>query len=197
MQKAVHVLKFPQVGPELLVLGEHSRQKGFSVSLLERLEKLYKKAGGKALRYMVKLVTNYRCHEDIVSLSEKLFYEPPLRSTVPEHSIHPDAPHSLVFVCSNLQTPEPCESPINDTEAKIIIEEMSKYTSNWPKDSWGAKVDPSQICIMSPSRTQVRVNYLLTVSRYLFNCTLCQKHWLLLWIILRSMLLKSGFLTRI
>ena len=125
------------------------------MSLLERLEEIYKKAGGKALCYLAKLVTNYRCHGDIVSLAEKLFYEPPLKSVVPQHSTHPDAPFPLVFVCSSLRPPEPSESPINDLEAEIIIDQMSKYVSKWPKDSWGARLDPSQMCIMSPSRTQV------------------------------------------
>ena len=142
--------------PDLLVLGERSREKGFSRSLLERLEILYTTSGKPALSYIVRLVTNYRCHHDILSLAEKLFYKIPLKSVVPANSTHPDAPFPLVFVCSDLQSPQPSESPINEMEARIVIEQLLIFAPGWPQDSWGAKFDPSQICVMSPSRTQVR-----------------------------------------
>ena len=151
------------------MLGEQPREKGFSISLLERLEMHYKKCGGNALSYLFKLVTNYRCHEDILSLAEKLFYEPPLKSVVPATSTHPDAPFPLVFICSDLQQPQPSENPINELEARIVIEQLSKFAPGWPQDSWGAKLDPTQICVMSPSRTQVRLK---SVRMHLLHSTI-------------------------
>jgi serine/threonine protein kinase len=144
-----------QVGPDLLVLGEQPRQRGFSRSLLERLEMHYAKSGASAASYIVKLVTNYRCHQDILSLAEKLFYKFPLKSVVPATSTHPEAPFPLVFVCSDLQVPVPSGNPVNEMEARIVIEQVQKFAPGWPQDYWGAKLDPAQICVMSPSRTQV------------------------------------------
>ena len=77
---------------------------------------------------------------------------------VKSNSTHPEAKFPLVFVCSELTSPSlPTESQVNEPEGKVIIEQLEKYCSGWPKDSWGAKLDPSQICVMSPSRTQVRI----------------------------------------
>ena len=136
------------------MLGELPREKGFSVSLLERLEKHYQEVGGAALHYLVRLVTNHRCHEDILSLAEELFYKPDLKSKVPVDSTHPDAPFPLTFVCSSISPHQPSEDPVNELEARVVIEQMSKYTTGWPQDRWGTK-HPSEICIMSPSRRQV------------------------------------------
>ena len=142
------------MGPALLVLGEKPREKGLSVSLLERLEKHYQQVGGNALDYMVQLVTNYRCHKDIMSLSNELFYKSLLKSGVQDDSTHPDAPFPLIFVCSSINPLQPGEDPVNELEAGVVIEQMSKYVRNWPKDRWGTLL-PSEICIMSPSRRQV------------------------------------------
>lgn len=149
------------MGPDLLVLGEQSREKGFSRSLLERLEECYTRSGKSALSYTAKLVTNYRCHPDILSLAEKLFYSDSLKSVVPAKSTHPDAPFPLVFVCSDLKTPKPSENPVNESEAAIIIEQLQRFAPGWPQDRWGAKLDPKQICLMSPSRTQVRPSIII------------------------------------
>ena len=143
------------MGPDLLVLGEIPREGGFAISLLERLEIHYNKMGENAAPYIVRLETNYRCHRDLLSLAEKLFYKSTLKSVVPPESTHPSAPFPLVFVCSALTPPKPSDNPINGPEARIIIEQLHKFAQGWPKDYWGMKVDPSQICVMSPSRTQV------------------------------------------
>ena len=143
------------MGPDLLVLGEQPRERGFSTSLLERLEMHYIRMGRIAAPYIVRLETNYRCHRDILSLAEKLFYKFPLKSLVSSESTHPNAPFPLVFVCSDLTPPQPSDNPINEPEARIIIEQLQKFARGWPKDSWGMKVDPSHICVVSPSRTQV------------------------------------------
>ena len=75
---------------------------------------------------------------------------------MPPDSTHPDAQFPLVFVCSSVTPPEPSDSPINETEANATIEQLKKYIPGWPQDRWGCRVDPQQICLMSPSRTQVR-----------------------------------------
>ena len=116
----------------------------------------YAQSGASAASYIVKLVTNYRCHQEILSLAEKMFYKMSLKSVVPALSTHPEAPFPLVFVCSDLQDPLPSENPVNEKEARIVIEQVQKFAPGWPQDYWGAKLDPSQICVMSPSRTQVR-----------------------------------------
>ena len=113
--------------------------------------------GRRAAPYITRLVTNYRCHNDILSLSERLFYDLTLKSVVPAESTHPNAPYPLVFVCSDITKPLPSENPINELEARIIIEQLQKYAPGWPQDRWGSKVDPSQICLMSSSRSQVRM----------------------------------------
>ena len=116
----------------------------------------YTRIGRSAEPYIVRLVTNYRCHRDILDLAEKMFYKCPLKTVVPAESTHPDAPFPLVFVCSDLTKPQPSENPTNENEARIVIEQLQKFAPGWPQDYWGAKVDPSQICVMSPSRSQVR-----------------------------------------
>ena len=147
------------MGPDLLVLGEQARKEGFSVSLLERLEKDYHNCGGNAASYIARLQTNYRCHPDILNLAEKLFYKSPLKSVVPPNSTHPEAPFPLVFVCLDVSQPKPCDNPINEIEAKVIIEQLKKYVPGWPQDSWGTKPDSRQICLMSPSRMQVSFDF--------------------------------------
>ena len=118
---------------------------------------LYTQSGASAASYIIKLVTNYRCHQDILSLAEKLSYHIQLKSVVSAISTHPEATFPLVFVCSVLKNPLPSENPVNEMEARIVIEQVQKFAPGWPQDFWGAKLDPSQICLMSPSRTQVRI----------------------------------------
>ncbi|CAI8022524.1 Probable RNA helicase SDE3, partial [Geodia barretti] len=142
-----------QVGPQLLVLGDQPRKEGFSISLLERLENEYNNFGISADSYIARLETNFRCHPDILHLAGKLFYNCSLKSDVKPESTHPDAPFPLVFICSDIIHPHPSENPINELEAKIVVEQLKKFGSGWPQDCWGAKLDPSQICLMSPSRT--------------------------------------------
>ena len=137
------------------MLGDQPRKEGFSISLLERLENEYNNFGISADSYIARLETNFRCHPDILYLAEKPFYNCSLKSVVPPESTHPDAPFPLVFICSDITDPRPSDNPINELEAKIVVEQLKKFGSGWPQDYWGAKLDPSQICLMSPSRTQV------------------------------------------
>ena len=162
------------MGPDLLVLGEQPRGKGLSVSLLERLEKHYQQVGGAAMDYLVRLVTNYRCHGDILSLAEELFYKSSLKSEVPADSTHPEAPFPLIFVCSSISPPQPGENPVNELEARVVIEQLSKYAPGWPQDRWGENFDPSQICIMSPSRSQVSS---CISSRSQVSSCISSNHW--------------------
>ena len=137
------------------MLGEQPREKGFSVSLLERLEKHYQQVGEDALHYLVRLVTNYRCHKDIMSLAKKLLYKSFLKSEAPANSTHPRALFPLILVCSSISPPQPSENPVNELEARVVIEQLSKYAPGWPQDRGGKTFDPLQFCVMSPSRSQV------------------------------------------
>ena len=71
-------------------------------------------------------------------------------------SAHPDAPFPLLFVCSSIDdTVRSIESNANESEARIVLEQVTKYADNWPVHGWGKK-DLSQTCFISPSRSQVR-----------------------------------------
>ena len=103
-----------QVGPALLVLGDETRQSGFKLSLLERLQVQYKKIGETAEKYLVTLSCNHRCHKDILAIPHQLFYTG-LQCKAYKAETHPQAPYPLLFVCSNL-SPDSC-SP--EVEAQV------------------------------------------------------------------------------
>lgn len=131
------------------VLGEEARENGLKYSLLERLQALYQKYGGCALRHMVSLNTNYRCHEDVMKIPNELFYESKIKSHPQDAFPHHMAAYPLVFVCSSLT------SEVNhELEAQLLLKEVERFViSNWPVN-WGKK-DPRKVCIVTPSRTQV------------------------------------------
>ena len=142
-----------QVGPALLVLGDEAREHGLKSSLLERLLCLYKTFPHHiSLNYCATLVTNYSCHSEILALPAKLFYpDSPLKCKVPETVTHPNARYPLLFVCSSLdEEVQATDSVTNDSEAKILLQQVSRFTESWP-GSWDAK----DFCIITQTRSQV------------------------------------------
>ena len=100
MQLLIVCRLFLQVGPSLLVLGEEAQDNGLNKSLLERLQNLYKKTPQLSSHCCASLLTNYRCHKEIVQFSSSLFYEQSQQCQVPDRVAHPAAPFPLLFVCS-------------------------------------------------------------------------------------------------
>jgi superfamily I DNA and/or RNA helicase len=142
----------------MLVLGSKARDNGLDKSLLERLLLHYQgMPGGIASNHHVTLVTNYRCHPDILELSGNLFYETPLKppddKAPPE--LHPEYSTSFVFVCSSYsEKVGETNRNTNEEEAIVILEKLRELSENWPYREWGDR-DLFKACIMSPSRSQV------------------------------------------
>ena len=140
----------------MLVLGDEAQENGLAVSLLERLQRQYSAMGAAASRYCATLVTNYRCHKDILKLVEKLFYvSSPLKCNVPRASTHPHARFPLRFVCSSIDDKVvTIMDSTHEEEAGIALEEAARFAKDWPEHVWG-KQDLSQMCFMSSARNQV------------------------------------------
>ena len=135
----------------MLVLGDEAQKNGLAVSLLERLHGLYEKLEA-ARNHRAVLVTNYRCHPGILELAKKLFYKQPLNCKIPNSSAHPDAPYPLLFFCSSIDNK--AQSHTNKQEAEIALKLVATFAKRWPSEHWGRQ-DLSQICFMSPTRSQV------------------------------------------
>ena len=123
---------------------------------MERLHRLYTKIfQGEALHYHRALTTSHRCERVILKLSEKLFYKTTL---TPSLESHPNAPFALQFVCSSVEnTLKPLETgTVYANEADIVVEQVQKWTTAWPKNIWGKK-DFTEIVIASPTRPQVQL----------------------------------------
>lgn len=140
----------------MLVLGDKARKNGLATSLLERLHKLYNDFGEVTKNYHATLVTNYRCHEKIFQLSGNLFYETLLKLPANKKSppTHPKFPFPLVFICSSVdEVVTKVDDNTNQSEITVILNTLQEIVRPWPVE-WG-KQDLGQICIMSPSRSQV------------------------------------------
>ena len=152
-------LVFVQVGPSLLVLGEEAQDNGLNKSLLERLQNLYKKTPHMSSHCCASLLTNYRCHKEIVQFSSSLFYEESLQCQVPDGVAHPAAPFPLLFVCSSVdESVQLISDDKNENEARIVLEQVSKFVRDWPVyiPEWGKK-DLNKICIVTNTRSQVSI----------------------------------------
>ena len=153
----------------MLVLGDEAQENGLAVSLLERLQKQYSAMGATARQYCASLITNYRCHKDILKLVEGLFYESPFKCKVPRTSTHPHARFPLRFICSSIDDQvEFIKSATNEMEARIALEEAARFAQDWPEHGWG-KQDLSQVCFMSSARSQVSGFFILmlVVTKYM------------------------------
>ena len=157
----------------MLVLGDEAQKNGLAVSLLERLHTLYGKLGEVARDHCATLVTNYRCHHGILKLAESLFYDLLLKCQVPGSAAHPAAPYPLLFYCSSIDDKvQSVESSVNNQEAEVVLKLVAEFAKKWPKPSWGP-FDLSQMCFMSPTRSQVCE---LIYSLYLYcTCNHCSK----------------------
>ena len=144
----------------MLVLGSKARDNGLDKSLLERLLLHYQgMQGDVASNHHVTLVTNYRCHPDILELSGNLFYETPLKppDDKPLPQLHPEYSTSFVFVCSSYsEKVEETNRNTNEEEAIVILEKLKELSENWPYREWGDR-DLFNACIMRPSRSQVGI----------------------------------------
>ena len=128
------------------MLGEEARKHGMKTSLLERLQVIYNNIGDRAKEYMLSLDVNYRCHKDIIAIPKELFYSDSIIPSAMDAKTHPHAPFPLVFVCSSLT-----HKVDLDFEARLLLDEASKYISPWPKE-WGGR---QMVCVVTPSITQV------------------------------------------
>ena len=130
-----------------------AREHGLSTSLLERIHKSYNDIGEMSCSFS--LLSNYRSHSGIMMLPSSLFYESTLQCTV-NAKTHPSAPFPLVFVCSSIERISAANSSGTDEmEAKTLVNEVKKYIwDSWPVE-WGKEI--SEVCIMTPSATQVMV----------------------------------------
>ena len=158
--KTAHSHSCMQVGPAMLVLGSKARDNGLDKSLLERLLLHYRYMEDVTANHHVTLVTNYRCHPDILELSGNLFYETPLKPPQDKAppKLHPDYPTSFLFVCSSYsEKMEETNRNTNEEEAVIILEKLKELSERWPYKEWGDR-DLFNACIMSPSRSQVCVH---------------------------------------
>ena len=160
-----------QVGPSLLVLGEEARDNGLNQSLLERLQNLYKKTPHMSSHCCASLLTNYRCHKEIVHFSSNLFYEESLQCQVPDWVTHPVAPFPLLFVCSSVdENVQLINDNKNEHEARIVLEQVAKFVRNWPVE-WDEK-DLNKMCIVTNTRSQVSVftkQIIHTIIHYWFT----------------------------
>ncbi len=127
------------------MLGEEARENGLAISLLERLQQLYKDIGEAANDYHATLVTNYRCHPKILTITE-VHYELPLKS------YHSDESFPLLFVCSSIEAEQngDADSGRNELEVRITLEEINRLSKQWPT-GW----DVTKVGFLSPKRSQV------------------------------------------
>lgn len=134
------------------MLGEETRENGFKLSLLERLQMKYEEIGQPAKDYLVTLSNNYRCHQDILAIPHQLFYSG-LKSKALEADPHPKAPYPLLFICSNL-TSNVCSPEI---EAHILLEHVNFFVQHWPSKNrtWG-DYELKKIAVVTSTRPQVR-----------------------------------------
>ena len=153
----------------MLVLGEEARKHGLAISMLERLLSFYHSASSPPdFKKMVSFLDRcHRCHQQILNLSARLFYKTDLK--IPENDplvYHPKFQYPIQFICSSINETELSKTTRNHEEAKIILDYALKIIRNWPKKAWGDDLD---MCIMSPSRSQVNkygLHYVKLICQY-------------------------------
>lgn len=138
----------------MLVLGDLARNNGMSISLLQRLEKLYNSCGGT--KNIANLSTNYRCHPDILDLVGNLFYEGLIKWNKDEAppATHRSFPFPLVFVCSSIDEGASSSSDRDENEAMAVYHKVMEVAKGCPS-SW-AKQPTSDFFVVSPTDEQVR-----------------------------------------
>ena len=101
---------------------------------------------------MVVLNTNYRCHQDIVSLARTLFYLPDLQSCA---NIS-DVAEPIWFVCSSLERKLKSVVETDSDEAKAIFGQLKIFL----KDSIREEDD---VCVLATIRNQVKRQHNIVV----------------------------------
>ena len=87
----------------MVVLSKLAQKHEMGNSLIERLFNYYKTMPKRCVEdHSASLLTNYRCHSSILTLTSSLFYEYTLLSRS-ESQTHPLAPYPLVFTCSSIE----------------------------------------------------------------------------------------------
>ena len=152
-----------QVGPALLVLGDAAREHGFKLSLLERLQDLYRNIGDRITTHVqATLQTNYRCHIGILKFASELFYNSFVTVKESQKSkeikSHPNFSCPLLFICSTNEEIKHYELNKNINEAQLLLNTLYNILTQWQKadknmDVWNG------VCILSSSRGQVSTNY--------------------------------------
>ena len=130
------------------MLGEEARQYGFKASLLERLQRHYKRIGDKASILQATLKTNFRCQEDILRFASDLFYDSSVKVSRTCSSIqpHPEFPYPLVFVCTSDKELRTYENTVNQKEADLLMNLLVDHSRH---------NRTRNVCVMSSSRGQV------------------------------------------
>ena len=135
----------------MLVLGEEARENGLKVSLLERLNTLYKSIGGNTKSHQADLVHNFRSHELILEFASQMFYKSTVKPShvTPHIPCHRDFPFPIVFVCTSVKKIGNYDQPVNVEEAKNLMNMLTQHL----------RVNEGrQICVMSSSRAQVHTH---------------------------------------
>ena len=142
-----------QVGPSILVLGDVAREYGLKYSILERLHERYTSPELYECSelHRMTLLTNYRCHHALLSLSSYLFYESALLTKAKASMFtHPRA-GSLSFICSSLNNEvKMVKESSNELEVTLILDEVLKYIKSMPECSI------ENICVMATTANQVQ-----------------------------------------
>lgn len=144
-----------QLSPE--VYSELAEERGFGVSLLQRLHNMYSDCN----QYRVHLWKNYRAHRDIISLMSDLFYGSQLQPEARNLQAHPEfgsiAFHAVLgqedkvrisgwclfrrfdfngIVCCFLQGYR-SSGYFNDNEVHELMLRISNLKKEWPSHYWG------------------------------------------------------------
>ena len=97
---------------------------------------------------------NFMYFTGILRLPSQLFYNCSLLTRSLDCYPHPNAPHTLMFICSSLEERKSCSNAIDENEAKLLFQKASYYLSRWP-DEWG-KFSFDEVCIMTRTHQQVK-----------------------------------------
>ena len=165
-----------QIGPQVAVLSDAARENGLGSSLVERLFGHYKDLG-KQKTNSTTLLTNYRSHPSILTLTSSLLYECTLlsRSNSRAHpKAHPKAPYPIEFLCTSLDQDArkfrnlPAK---NELEAEMLVARALDFIKTWPLPQDGAR---PTIGLLASTRQQVRR---LVVNERLYSYhTICLLH---------------------
>ena len=144
------------------MLSKLAQQHELGSSILERLFTHYKSSPQRRAsiqNHTASLLTNYRCHSSILTLTSSLFYEHTLLSDSRSQRMcdtHPLAPYPLVFTCSSIVKKSLMSVPAeNQHEAKVLVEKIETFIEKCPR-----KNRKYRLGVLASTRQQVG-NYTL------------------------------------